>query len=103
MKRYQTIPVRSNSTIKPGVRFYTTTLYPEIGLSPDDIYVITSEGDRLDLLANQFYEDATLYWIISTANNHLSKNSLNVPPGTQVRIPTNTGEIIAAFEELNEL
>lgn len=103
MNRYQDIKILSDSSVKPGVRFYATVRYPEIPLSENDIYVITAEGDRLDLLAQQYYGDVSLYWIISAANNELTKNSLFIPEGTQVRIPTNTGQIIAQFNILNSL
>lgn len=103
MNRYQDIKILSDSPVKPGVRFYATVRYPEIPLSENDIYVITAEGDRLDLLAQQYYGDVSLYWIISAANNELTKNSLFVPEGTQVRIPTDTGQIIAQFNILNSL
>lgn len=103
MNRYQDIKILSDSPVKPKVRFYATVRYPEIPLSENDIYVITAQGDRLDLLAQQYYSDVSLYWIISAANNELIKNSLFIPEGTQVRIPTNTGQIIAQFNILNSL
>ena len=102
MKRYQDIKILSDSPVKPGVRFYATTRYPEIPLSENDIYVITVFGDRLDLLAQQYYGDATLYWVISAANDTLTKNSLFVPEGTQIRIPSNPTEIITNYTFLNQ-
>ena len=36
-------------------RYYKAINYPEIPLSISDIYVITTIGDRLDTLANHFY------------------------------------------------
>ena len=69
MGRYQNIKILTDSVVKPGVRFYATVRYPEIPLSENDIYLITVSGDRLDLLAQQYYGDSNLYWIISSANN----------------------------------
>jgi len=103
MSRYDDIEIRRDSIEKPGKRFYSTTLYPEIPLSEEDIYVITTQGDRLDLLANQYYGDWTLYWIIASANNNISKNSIHIPEGIQLRIPTAITEIIGNFNELNSL
>ena len=37
-----------------GIRYYRGIKYPEIALSPDDIYVYAEEGDRFDMLANYF-------------------------------------------------
>jgi phage tail protein X len=101
MSRYEDIEIRRDSTEKPGKRFYSTTLYPEVPLSENDIYVITVQGDRLDLLANQYYGDWTLYWIIGAANDNLSKNSIHIPEGLQIRIPTDIVEIVNNFNSLN--
>jgi len=100
MRRYQDIP--QERTIK-GKRYYTNVFYPEIPLSENDIWVITSQGDRLDLLADQYYRDSTLYWIISTANENLKQNSLFIPEGTQIRIPQDIAEIVSAYTQLNNL
>jgi hypothetical protein len=99
MNRYQYIKVESNSTTK--VRYYRDSKYPTIPLSPNDIYVITTIGDRYDLLADQYYGDSTLWWIISTANSLLPQNSIFIPIGTQIRIPTNISEILTSYNNLN--
>ena len=65
MNRYANIPELKTST---GTRYLGTTFYPEIPYSENDIYVYTTEGDRLDNLAQQYYGDVTLYWIIASAN-----------------------------------
>lgn len=85
-----------------GIRYYKNVLYPQIPLSEDDIYVITGEGDRLDLLANQFYNDTTLWWVISIANETLNQGSMYVPVGTQLRIPQNITSITSKYNKLNE-
>lgn len=103
MARYQDITILKDSVVKPGVRFYQTVRYPEIPLSENDIYVITVIGDRLDLLAQQYYQESSLYWIIALANDHLTKNSLFIPEGTQVRIPTDVATIINSYNVLNSL
>jgi phage tail protein X len=103
MGRYQDIKVLRDSDVLKGVRFYATVKYPEIPLSPNDVYVLTNEGDRLDLLAQQYYGNVNLYWIISTANDNLQQNSLLLPPGSQIRIPQDLSSIISAFRNLNSL
>ena len=80
-----------------SVPYIKGKFYPNIPLSENDIYVLTVVGDRLDLLANQYYGDSTLYWIISRANNHLPSNSIYPPEGTQIRIPTSTGNILSSY------
>lgn len=84
-------------------RYYKALKYPEIPLSINDIYVVTTSGDRLDLLANQFYKDVDLWWIIATANpNVIRRDSFNLKGGLELRIPADKDEIIQSFSELNE-
>lgn len=97
--RYSNIDVLKNDE---GIRYYKNVLYPQIPLSENDIYVITGEGDRFDLLANQFYNDSTLWWIISIANETLNQGSMYMPVGTQLRIPQNITSIISEYNKLNE-
>jgi hypothetical protein len=81
-----------------------TVKYPSIPYSNDDIQVITTEGDRLDLLAQQFYTDSSLWWIIAAANpNVLSQNSIFPPVGSQLRIPIYIQNILASYYVLNNL
>jgi hypothetical protein len=107
MKRYANIKSTSNQNQNLrtlGLRYKVTNKYPEIPLSSNDIQVITNFGDRLDLMANQFYGDSTLYWIIAAANpNQINFGSLFVKEGNQLRIPTDLNEIIRSYKFLNEL
>ena len=87
MKRYEHTKLTKSKTTRQ--RFqpftkYSTTIYQKIPLRNDDLYIITTEGDRLDLLANQYYNDPSLWWYIAQAN-HI--NVMNVPNGTSLRIP----------------
>jgi|TARA_R110000851_G_scaffold123163_1_gene252841 hypothetical protein len=84
-----------------GIRYYRGVKYPEIALSPDDIYVYAEEGDRFDILANDYYSDPSLWWIISTANGSLPQDTYYLPLGIQIRIPTNIGAIQSAYNKLN--
>lgn len=65
---------------------YRMTRYPDIPFTEQDRYIITREGDRLDLLAHSFMQDARAWWVIAAAN-HLGKGTLQVPAGVQLRIP----------------
>lgn len=98
MNRYQNIPIIKNST---GTRYYRDNKYPRIPLSVNDIYVITTIGDRFDLLAQQYYGDPSLWWIISIANETLPQNSLYIPVGSQLRIPSNPALIVSSYNNLN--
>jgi nucleoid-associated protein YgaU len=99
MGRYteQTITTGSNAS-----QMYTTTKYQKIPLSFEDIFVITTIGDRLDVLADQYYNDSTLWWVISMANDQLDQSSYYVEPGIQLRIPANLAGILSNFKVLNE-
>ena len=106
MNRYQNIP---RTTIDKKV-CYETTKYPEVPLSNDDIYVYTTQGDRFDILARQYYNDQSLWWIISIANtaiagtslpSDLHQDSLIIPEGIQIRIPAYYPGVIDSFERFN--
>lgn len=99
MDRYKNIDTLHSPE---GIRYYKNVLFPQIPLSENDIYVITGEGDRLDLLADQFYKDTTLWWIISIANGELNQGSMYLPVGMQIRIPQNISDIISRYNKLNE-
>jgi len=98
MNRYQNIPIIKNSQ---GIRYYRDSKYPRIPISINDIYVVTTVGDRFDLLANQYYRDPSLWWIISIANENLPQNSLYIPVGSQIRIPSNPSNVINSYVQLN--
>ena len=98
MNRYQTIPTTKTTT---GRTIYQTVKYPEIPLNPNDIYVIANKADRYDILANQYYSDSSLWWVISTANNNVTQNSLYLPEGVQLRIPADVNSAINNFEAIN--
>ncbi len=83
------------------VRYRSSTLYPSIPLSEDDIYTYAVFGDRLDILASQYYNDSSLWWIISIANPDLPNDSLYPTPGFQLRIPNDITTILNEFERLN--
>ena len=55
MARYTNIPVIKSLNDK---QMYQTVRYPEIPRSEDDIYVITTIGDRYDTLALEYYQDS---------------------------------------------
>ena len=74
------------TTDNSGKRYYKSTIFPTIPLADDDIYIYSRDGDRLDLLANSYYGDSTLWWIIAQANQ-IGKGSLFIIPGTRLRIP----------------
>jgi len=98
MNRYRDIPIIQTPT---GIKYRRDNKYPRIPLSFNDIYVISAEGDRFDLLANQYYGDPSLWWVISIANEQIPQNSLYLPLNTQIRIPANPSAVITSYNRLN--
>jgi hypothetical protein len=98
MNRYQNIP----KTKIDGNLVYQTSRYPEVPLSPNDIYVYTTQGDRFDTLSQQYYKDSSLWWVISIANtDKINQSTLVIPEGLQIRIPANYSVIIQDFNIIN--
>ena len=99
MTRYSNDPILVTSQGKP---YYKGKVYPNIPLSETDVYIITNIGDRLDSLAYSYYNDVNYWWIISAANNNVTKGSLYPVPGTQLRIPTNVNSVLQQFDQFNK-
>ena len=98
MNRYPSTLIRKETS---GPRYFGSTKYPPVDFTIEDFYIISMQGDRLDNLAFQFYNDSTLWWIISYANPDLPKDSLYPPLGYQLRIPIFDVEILRDLENLN--
>ena len=98
MARYSNIPEIKSSNDK---QMYQTVRYPEIPRSEDDIYVITTIGDRYDTLAFQYYQDSSLWWVIANANGNADKSTLTPPIGTQIRIPANPAPTEIKYQDIN--
>lgn len=96
--RYQTIKTtKSDAT---GSLYYVTNVYPEIAPTDSDYYVITTIDDRLDLLAFDFYQDSSLWWVIASANA-LPGDSIYPPAGIQLRIPIDIQSILTTYNRVN--
>jgi len=80
---------------------YQTTRYPTFPKRSTDLYIISREQDRLDILSNEFYEDPRFWWVIAKANN-LGKGTLDVPSGVQIRIPFPITELTVSLREVEE-
>jgi hypothetical protein len=98
LQRYNEL-ARKRKT-RDGKEVYVTRIYPNIPLRDDDLYVMVETGDRLDTLANDFYKDSTLWWIIASANN-IHNAVFGFRDGTILRIPSNYIEIVRNLEEQN--
>jgi hypothetical protein len=106
MNRYQNIP----KTKIDKKLVYVTSRYPEVPVTSDDVYVYSVQGDRFDVLAQQYYKDSSLWWVISIANTgnagadtliSLPQNTLVIPQGIQIRIPANYINVVRNFTAIN--
>lgn len=89
MQRYDKIKTQ----LKQGKGVvYNSVILPHIEPVDTDILIMTNDGDRLDLLANHYFGDSSLWWIIATANN-LTDIDLKLNAGTQLRIPSDVNRI----------
>jgi len=96
MKRYDNNKIKID---KDGKRVYTTTYYPPIPLTNSDQFIQTKVGTRLDNLAQVYYGDSTLWWVIAKANG--IKGFTSLKSNTKLRIPSNISEILEKFKQLN--
>ena len=106
--RYLFIPIektlisddKSPSARPAGTQYYRPTYYPNVTVTSQDNYIVTKITDRLDLIANDFYGDSTLWWVSAMANN-LSGDSLYPGEGVQIRVPANLSLVLAEYNRDN--
>tara|TARA_B100000131_G_scaffold315581_1_gene354258 strand:+ start:161 stop:445 length:285 start_codon:yes stop_codon:yes gene_type:complete len=81
---------RAKITMKNKRECYGTVIYEPVPEKNTDFYVMTTDGDRLDLLANEYYSDPAMWWFIAHVNN---LKTMNVEVGTYLRIPVDLSDI----------
>lgn len=69
-----------------NIRYYETALLTDIPIEDVPFYYISKEGDRMDTLAERYYQNPRLWWVIAKANNFVN-GSVVIPTGTNVYIP----------------
>ena len=93
----------TNSKIKKdkdGNRYYKPTIVPNIPIKDSDIFAYPRYGDRFDTMAQRYYGDSNLWWIIAKANE-LSRGQLSPSPEKKLRIPTQIDDILGAVNLSN--
>jgi len=97
------MPSRYNYTSKKknkdGKRVFRPTMYPRIPIKDSDIFIYPRFGDRLDNLAQKYYDDVSLWWIIAKANN-LDAAHIGLEVDKQIRIPIDIDPIINKLENM---
>ena len=97
MQRTDLTPVVNDDA---GKRYFRSFIMPEINISSNDEYIVVTQQKRLDHLAQDYYNDPTLWWIIALANN-LNSPSLIVPIGMQIRIPKDINSYLTNYKDIN--
>jgi hypothetical protein len=98
------MPSRYNNTKvkmrRDGKRALKPTIYPKIPIKDSDIFIYPKFGDRLDNLAQKYYKDVSLWWIIAKANN-LDEAHIGLTLDEQIRIPVDIEPILNKLKELS--
>ena len=103
MSRYNTVRIIKDRDFEK--QMYVNNKYPTPPLDSNDIYVYASDTDRYDVLANKFYGDPRLWYVISLANAESNANmaSLYPPVGKRIRIPINYTTFESLYMASNRL
>ena len=64
-----------------------TSYLPKHEEKNSDILLIATEGDRCDLISEEYYGTTQYWWYIASVNNLKSNN---IEAGTQLRVPIST-------------
>ena len=83
-----------------NVRYYKPTIVPNIPVKDTDIFVYPLYGDRFDSMAQRYYDDSNLWWIIAKAND-VSDGKISPNPLKKLRIPTEIEPILEAVTKSN--
>ena len=77
---------------KNGIRYYKPTIVQNIPLQDTDRFIFPFDGDRLDIIAQRYYGDSNLWWVIAKSNVDLFDGGIFLKPGEEYRIPTDLTE-----------
>lgn len=94
--RYQTNGFKK---LPDGREVYTSKILPKIPKRDDDIYIAVQTGDRLDTIANQYYGDASLWWVIATANQ-IHDAPFSLEDGTVLRVPSDVNLVLNLVNQI---
>ena len=84
MARYDNTIIRKD---KNRERYLSTQKLPIIPKRDTDILIIGKVGQTLPNLANQYYGDVNLWWVIARANPECFTGGIHLKVGTEYRIP----------------
>jgi hypothetical protein len=70
-----------------GVEFWDLTRLPEVPARLDESRYRLLDTDQLDLLADRFYGDPQLWWVLAHANDMVLLPT-DLAPGVEIRVPS---------------
>ncbi len=85
---------------KDNNRYYKPRIIPNIPIKDTDIFVYPIYGDRFDTMAQRYYEDSNLWWIIVKANE-ISDGRIAPDPLKKLRVPTEIDDILESISQAN--
>ena len=83
-----------------GKQYLNRIEYPPIPIRDTDIFIRGIFGQTFINLANKYYGDKDLWWVIARANNQ--SDSIYMIPGKEYRIPQRVNDILQEFNLLNK-
>lgn len=83
-----------------GKQQYRSLTFPSFEESSDDIVIQIGDYDRLDVIAEEFFGDPSLWWVIAVYNN-IGNPSLYVDSQQYLRIPNDIQRVFSKIKELN--
>ncbi len=95
--RYRNNKIRKD---KNNIRYYKARIIPNIPIKDTDIFIYPLYGDRFDTLAQRYYEDSNLWWIIAKANE-IGNGKISPNPEVKLRIPTEIDDILESIDNSN--
>ena len=90
MARYRNASILRD---RDGKRYYRPTIIRGIPLKDSDKFIFPLDGERFDSLAQKYYGDSNLWWIIAKANN-INDGSIGLNPEKRIRIPIDIQSIL---------
>ena len=87
MSRYNTV----KKVIDEKSQRIGTSDLPEFTEKNSDILLIATQGDRCDLISQEYYGTSEFWWFIASVNNLKSNN---IEAGTQLRVPISLEQAI---------
>lgn len=98
MSRYKSTIIKKDKYTNN--RVLRVTEYPKIPASEIDIVYYTRDDDSFMGLANKFYKDQTLWWVIARANGPYTGN-FKFEAGSKLIIPMDLSKVFTEMSIIN--